>query len=553
MSYAAPSFKEQKLGMDALRDSDNTKGSAYSIEERDRLHLRGLLPHKVFTLDEQAERIKRQFYLQPTPLLKYLYLMNERERNGTAFWRFLFTNSPKETMPILYTPTVGEACQKWATHRNNYRGIYISPNDRGHIKEILQNYPQQDIRCIVVTDGGRILGLGDLGASGLGIPVGKLLLYSLIGQVDPKYCLPVQLDMGTNRQELLDDPLYHGWRHPRIKGVEHTAFVEEFVQAVKEVYGETCLVQFEDFEMMTAFKLLDHFRWKCNCFNDDIEGTASVAAAAVATALRIDGVPKLKDQKIIFIGAGSAATGIANLIADMAASTGEITKEQMQKQIFMFDHKGMVRKGRDDLFFFNEPYLHDVEDIKTVNEAVRKLKATAVIGVSGCPGLINEEMVKDLCKNCERPIVFALSNPTSKAECSAQQAYEWSNRKALYASGSPFPDYIHDGKRYIPAQANNSWIFPAVGFALVTTKARHCPPKVFQVAAESLANLVKKEDLEMSNLLPPLEKIREYSFGISVKVADFLIKENLATSLPEKGQSLEEWMRSQLFSPQGHY
>jgi len=548
-----PRLPSAKVGMDLLRDADVTKGSAYTREERDRLHLRGLLPHKVFTQDEQVARIRRQFELMPTPLLKYIFLSSERERNSQAFWRFLFTHPPTATMPILYTPTVGEACQKWATHRNNYRGIYITPEDRGHIKDILRNYPNQDVRCIVVTDGGRILGLGDQGASGLGIPVGKLVLYTLIGQVDPKYTLPVQLDIGTDRKELLDDPLYHGYRAPRLRGEAHTALVQEFVDAVKEVFGSTCLVQFEDFEMNTAFHLLDHFRWRCNCFNDDIEGTASVAAAAVATAARIKGVPALKDQKIIFIGAGSAATGIANLIAEMAASSGKITKEQMQKNIIMFDHKGMVRKGRKDLFFFNEPYLHDIEEFKSVNEAVRKFKATAVIGVSGCPGLINEEMVKDLCKNAERPIVFALSNPTSKAECSAQQAYEWSDRKALFASGSPFPDYNYQGHRFIPAQANNSWIFPAVGFALVTTRARHCPEKVFQVAAEALASLVKEEDLEMSNLLPPLDKIREYSFGIAIKVAQYLIKEELATVLPPKNVSLESWMKEQLFLPDGKY
>lgn len=264
-----PQCPSVKVGMDLLRDGDISKGTAYTREERDRLHLRRLLPHKVFTMDEQADRIRRQFELMPTPLLMYIFLSNEREKNSQFFWRFLFTHPPTETMPVLYTPAVGEACQKWATHRQSYCGIYITPEDSGHIKDILRNYPRQDIRCIVVTDGGRILGLGDLGASGLGIPVGKLMLYTLIGQVHPEQTLPVQLDMGTNRKEILADPLYHGWRHPRIRGPEHTKFVEEFVDAVKEVFGETCLVQFEDFEMETAFTLLDHFRWRCNCFNDD--------------------------------------------------------------------------------------------------------------------------------------------------------------------------------------------------------------------------------------------------------------------------------------------
>ena len=541
-----------QVGMDLLRNGDVSKGSAFTKEERDRLHLRGLLPYKVFTKDEQAARIRRQFELMPTPLLKYIFLANEREKNSQSFWRFLFTHPPTETMPVLYTPTVGEICQKWATHRQSNRGIYITPEDSGKIKDILRNYPRQDIRCIVVTDGGRILGLGDLGASGLGIPVGKLMLYTLIGQVPPEMTLPVQLDMGTDRKEILADPLYHGWRHPRIRGKEHEKFVAEFIDAVKEVFGDTCLIQFEDFEMNTAFSLLDHFRWRCCCFNDDIEGTASVAAATIASATHIKGVPDLKNQKIVFIGAGSAGTGIANLIVDMAVSRGGITREEAYKNILMFDAKGLVHKGRTDLFDFNKPYMHDLPPCNVL-EGVKKYKATCIIGVSGCPGLITKEIVEAMCENTEHPIIMPLSNPTAKAECTPHQAYEWSKGKCYCATGSPFPEETVNGSTYITAQANNSWIFPPIGFALVTTKARHCPPKVFEVAAEALAALVSPEDHAKHNLLPPLDKIRDYSFGIAVKVAEYLIKEELATVVPPKGQSLEEWLRPQLFDPQAEY
>jgi malate dehydrogenase (oxaloacetate-decarboxylating)/malate dehydrogenase (oxaloacetate-decarboxylating)(NADP+) len=456
-------------------------------------------------------------------------------------------------MPILYTPTVGEACSKWATWRPSYRGIYITPEDTGHIKDILRNYPQQDIRCIVVTDGGRILGLGDLGASGLGIPVGKLILYTLCGQVKPEYTLPVQLDVGTDRAEILADPLYHGWRHPRLRGETHLKFVEEFVHAVKEVFGETCLVQFEDFEMETAFKLLDYFRWKCNCFNDDIEGTAAVAAAAVATASRIEGVPALAKQKVLFIGAGSAATGIGSLIVDMANSQSGVPKEELRKNIVMFDAKGMVTAARKDLFDFNKPFMHDVPAQPSVLEAVKNLGITAVIGVSGVPGLITKEIVEALAKNAERPLVFALSNPTSKAECSAEQAYVWSDRKALFCSGSPFPDYVYEGKTFIPAQANNSWIFPAVGFALVTTKAKHCPGKVFEVAALALAKLVKKDDLDKASLLPPLGKIREYAYDIALDVAKYLIAEGLSTLEIPPGLTIEQILKEEAFNPSDVY
>lgn len=543
-----------KVGMDLLNDGQLNHGTGFSREERERFHLRGLLPYKVFTLEEQAARIRRQFELMPSPLLKYIYLSGEREKNETAFWKFLFTYPPELTMPVLYTPTVGEVCQKWATHRPSYRGIYITPNDSGHIEEILRNYPRQNIKCIVVTDGGRILGLGDLGCSGLGIPVGKLMLYTLIGQVPPECTLPVVLDVGTDREEILADPLYQGWRHPRIRGDEHEAFVEEFVNAVKEVYGKTCLVQFEDFEMITAFRLLDHFRWRCCCFNDDIEGTASVAAATVATAPRIKGVKPLDQQKYLFIGAGSAATGIANLIADIAATETGTPREQILKNIVMFDAGGMVTSQRTDLFDFNKPFMHNVTPIPSVTEAVKQLGITCIIGVSGCPGLITEEIVKQMCKNTERPIVMALSNPTSKAECSAEQAYRWSDNKALFASGSPFPDFTTStGKKLVPSQSNNSWIFPAVGFALVSTGARHCPGKVFEVAAIALSQLVKPEDLDQSSLLPPLNMIRDYAFPIAVAVAKYLYENELATVPIPTGMSLEQFLKEQQFNPPSNY
>jgi malate dehydrogenase (oxaloacetate-decarboxylating)/malate dehydrogenase (oxaloacetate-decarboxylating)(NADP+) len=543
----------KKTGIDLLRDPALSKGTGFTQEERDRLHLRGLLPHKVFTVTEQVARVQRQFEAMPTPLLQYIYLSTEREKNEQVFWRFLYTYPAELTMPVLYTPTVGEACTKWATHRPSYRGIYISPNDSGRIKDILRNYYQQDVRCIVVTDGGRILGLGDLGASGLGIPVGKLILYTLCGQVQPQYCLPIQLDVGTDRKEIISDPLYHGWRHGRLRGEEHLKFVEEFVDAVKEVFGATCLIQWEDFEMETAFKLLDHFRWKCNCFNDDIEGTAAVAAAAVATASRVDGVPALADQKILFIGAGSAATGIANLIVDMAVSQSGKPRAELEKNIVMFDHKGIVYAGRDDLFPFNKPYMHNIQPLPSVLDAVRSFKITAIIGVSGCPGLITKDIVEQMCVNIQRPVVFALSNPTAKAECSAQQAYEWSGRKALFCSGSPFPNYEFRGKTFVPAQANNSWIFPAVGFALVAMRAKHCPGKVFEVAALSLAKLVKETDLEQSSLLPPLSKIRDYSFDIALDVSKYLISEGLATVTLPPGVTLEQHLRTEQFNPSGQY
>lgn len=547
-------FPYHKVGMDLLQDGQLSHGTGFTHEERERFHLRGLLPHKVFTIDEQAARIRRQFEIMPSPLLKYIFLSNEREKNETAFWRFLFTYPPELTMPVLYTPTVGEVCQKWATHRPSYRGIYISPNDTGHVREILRNYPRQDIKCIVVTDGGRILGLGDLGSSGLGIPVGKLMLYTLIGTVPPQQTLPVVLDVGTDRKEILADPLYQGWRHPRMRGDEHLAFVEEFVNAVKDVYGPNCLVQFEDFEMEIAFNLLDHFRWRCNCFNDDIEGTASVAAATVATAPRIKGVLPLDQQKYLFIGAGSAATGIANLIADIAASESGKPRDQILKNIVMFDAKGMVTAARTDLYHFNKPFMHQMAPIASVPEAVRKLGITCIIGVSGCPGLITEEIVKDMCRTTERPIVMALSNPTNKAECTAEQAYKWSNNKALFASGSPFPEYTTpQGKKLVPSQANNSWIFPAVGFALVATGARHCPGKVFEVAAIALSKLVKPEDLDQSSLLPPLSKIRDYSFPISVAVAQYLYDNELATEQIPANQTLEQFLRTKQFEPPSHY
>ncbi len=547
----------RKSGMELLRDCAITKGTGFTLAERDRLRIRGLVPHKVFTLDEQVERLRRRFHLLDSMMQKYVFLSCERERNEAVFWRFLFTEPPENTMPVLYTPTVGEACQKWATHRPSYRGIYITPEDTGHMKEILRNYHEQDIRCIVVSDGGRILGLGDLGASGLGIPVGKLMLYTIIGQVNPKYSLPVLMDLGCDTKAILDDPLYHGWRHQRLFGLEHQKYIEEFVEAVMDVFGPTCLVQFEDFQMETAFSLLDYFRPKCNCFNDDIEGTAAVAAAAAVCGTRVKGCPSLADQKWLFIGAGSAAIGIANLIVDIAHDTHNIPKEQLYKNIVMFDAGGMVTSKRTDLFDFNKPYMHEIADAdkpSSVLDACKKLKITGIIGVSGCPGLITKEIVETMCQNCERPMVFALSNPTSQSECSAAQAYEWSNEKALFASGSPFPNYTTKaGKTLVPSQANNSWIFPGVGLALVSCQAKHCPAKVFQIAAEALAMEVKPEDLEKSSLLPPLSQIRHYSFPVALAVSEYLYKEGLATHVIEPGVTLEQYLRSEQFNPAGTY
>ncbi|MBM4060579.1 MAG: NAD-dependent malic enzyme [Planctomycetes bacterium] len=511
--------------IDYLHDPRLNKGTGFTDAERDALGLRGLLPPRVLTQREQVSRILESFRSKPTPLEKYIYLASLMDRNEHLFYRTVIDNI-EETMPIVYTPTVGEACQKFAHIYRRARGLYVSAADRGRIAKVLYNWPERKVRMIVVTDGERILGLGDLGTGGMGIPIGKLALYTACAGVDPACCLPITIDVGTNRKETRADPLYLGLNQDRLRGPAYESLLEEFVMAVQEVFPRSVL-QFEDFATENAISLLARYRDRVCCFNDDIQGTAGVTLAGLIGAARITGQP-LRDQRILFYGAGSAATGIADLIASALEREG-VPKEKGRQQCWFHDSHGLVVASRTDLAAHKKPYAHEHTFHADLLGSVESLKPTALIGVSAQPATFTEPVVRAMARCNKRPIVFALSNPTSKAECSAEQAYRWSNCTAVYASGSPFPPVTIDGREFVPGQGNNAYIFPGVGLGAIVSGARRITDSMFYAAAQTLANLVDQKSLDQGLIYPRLPQIRAVSAHIAAAVSAIAHEQGLAT------------------------
>jgi malate dehydrogenase (oxaloacetate-decarboxylating)(NADP+) len=430
-----------------------------------------------------------------------------------------------EMLPIIYTPTVGLACQQFGHIYRRPRGLYISVTDRGRVARVLANWPVPDPAIIVVTDGERILGLGDLGTNGMGIPIGKLAIYTACAGIDPTKCLPVLLDVGTNNEALLADPLYLGAKRKRITGPEYDALVDEFVMAAQQVFPGV-LVQFEDFANHHAFNLLERYRDRIPCFNDDIQGTAAVSVAGIFSALRVTG-GKLADQTFLFMGAGDAATGIADLAT--AAMVAEGVKPDVARgRSWLFDSKGLVTAGRSELAHHKKAYAHPHAPVTDFAQAIEQLKPTAIIGVAAAAGAFTEAVLKTMARINKRPIVFALSNPTSKAECTAEQAYGHTEGRALYASGSPFDAVDYKGKRYVPRQGNNSYIFPGVGLGAIVSRARRITEEMFLASARSLASQVTDADLAQGSLYPPLQQVRGVSERIAVDVAEIAYKRGLA-------------------------
>ncbi len=530
-------------GINLLHDPLLNQGTAFTEEERDKLGLRGLLPPKVFTQTEQAQRVMENFERKPNDLERYIFLNALHERNMNLFYRVVTDNMDK-MMPIIYTPTVGQACQEYGHIFRRPRGLFISANDKGRIAEILANWPTDNVRAIVVTDGERILGLGDLGANGMGIPVGKLSLYTACAGIDPATTLPITLDVGTNTQRYLDDPLYIGLKQPRLRGEAYDELIEEFVTAVQDRYDHT-LIQFEDFANINAFRLLEKYRNRVCTFNDDVQGTASVTMAGVYSALRLTG-GQLKDQKILFLGAGEAGVGIANLIVSGMMEEG-LSEEEARAQCWFVDSRGLVVKSRDNLAHHKLPYAHDFEQMGDLLSAVEALKPTALIGVSGQPHTFTKEIVQRMAEYNEKPMVFALSNPTSKAECTAAEAYEWSDGRAIFASGSPFDPVEYKGKTYVPGQGNNAYIFPGIGLAVIAVKSKHVTDEMFMAAAKSLAEQVSKEDLALGRIFPPLQDIRKVSAKIATAVAEVVYKQGLA-GIP-RPDDLLGYIKTQMYDP----
>lgn len=534
----------QPRGVAVLRNPWLNRGSVFTEEERDRLGLRGLLPPRVSTFADQVSRLKEVIDSEAAPINKYLTLESVHASDEALYFQLVMENV-EEYMPLIYTPTVGEACQKFSHIFRYARGLYISSEDRGRVRELVANVPNHDVDIIVVTDGQRILGLGDLGVNGMGIPVGKLALYTACAGVNPQRALPVTLDVGTNNEEFLKDPLYMGLRQHRVTGPEYMALVEEFITAVRERWPNV-LIQFEDFQNTNAFALLDAWRDRVTCFNDDIQGTAAVVVTGLYTAVRAL-KQKLSDQRILFLGAGAAATGIAHLIADAMAEDG-IDRNEALKRIALFDSKGLVSSTRGDKLAPNKvPFAQAYENTTDFAQAIRQLKPTCIIGVSAQGGAFTEDVVKAMCEVNARPKIFALSNPTSKAECTAKQAYTWSEGKCLFACGSPFAPVAVGNKTFVPRQGNNSYVFPGIGFGCIFVRAKTIPNQIFLTAAKTLANLVSESDLANGSLYPPLSQVRELSAHIAVAVADYCFKNGLAQV--ERPADLDKAVREAMWQP----
>jgi malate dehydrogenase (oxaloacetate-decarboxylating)(NADP+) len=532
-------------GIALLRDPALNKGTAFTERERDVLGLRGLLPPHVSNPDEQVERVLENFRRLESPLERYLMLQGLQDRNEELFYQVV-TEHPDEMMPVIYTPTVGLACQQFGHIYRNPRGLYVSAADRGSVAEVLRNWPYRDARIIVVTDGERILGLGDLGANGMGIAIGKLALYAACAGVHPRRCLPVMFDVGTNNQWLLEDPLYLGLRRRRLTGAEYDELMAEFIEATQEVFPGI-VVQFEDFANHNAFRLLRAYRDQICCFNDDIQGTAAVTLAGVLSALRVSG-GRLAEQTFLFLGAGEAATGIADLLTTAMVADG-LDEAAARGRCWMVDSKGLVVRARGDLAEHKRAYAHEHEPATSFLTAVELLKPTAIIGVGAAPQAFTREVIGAMAALNERPVVFALSNPTSKAECTAEQAYAWSEGRALFACGSPFDPVELGGRRFVPRQGNNSYIFPGVGLAVVAVQALRVTDAMFMAAARALAATVLEEDLAQGSLFPALTRVREVSAHIAVAVAEVVFAEGLAGV--ERPADLLAYMREQMYDP--HY
>jgi malate dehydrogenase (oxaloacetate-decarboxylating)(NADP+) len=488
--------------------------------------------------------VLENFRRKASPLEKYIDLANLHDRNEALFFRLLIDH-PDEMLPIVYTPTVGLACEQYGHIFQRPRGLFVSARDRGSVRELLANWPRRDVAIIVVTDGERILGLGDLGANGMGIPVGKLALYSACAGVHPNLCLPVLLDVGTNNTGLRGDPLYLGLAQQRLTGEDYDALVDEFVTAARETFPGV-VIQFEDFANHHAFRLLERYRDRMPAFNDDIQGTAAVTLAGFVSALRVTGTP-LGEQTILFQGAGEAATGIANLTVSAMVAQG-MSAEAARRRCWLVDSQGLVIASRGTLAEHKRPFAHDHAPVADLLGAVRAIRPTAIVGVAAVGGAFTEAVLAEMARHNERPIVFALSNPTSKSECTAEEAYRVTGGRALFACGSPFAPVRCEGRTLVPRQGNNSYIFPGVGLGAIVSRTSRITDEMFMAAATTLADLVTEADLAQGSLYPSLSRVRDVSAHIGAAVAKVAFEKRLA-QVPEPPDVLA-FVRARMYEPQ---
>jgi malate dehydrogenase (oxaloacetate-decarboxylating)(NADP+) len=527
-----------------LQEPRYNRGTAFTLAERDALGITGLFPEGVDTLHVQVARAQTQLDALREDLQKYLFLSDLQNRNLTLFYALLMSN-PATFMPLVYTPTVGEACQKFDHIFRGPKGLYLPISAKGRLKERLLHWPEKEIRFIVVTDGERILGLGDLGVGGMGIPIGKLSLYTACAGVPPQFTLPITLDVGTNNHALLEDPLYLGLRQARVRGAEYDAFIDEFVSAVQELYP-VCCIQWEDFANFNAVAILERYRDKICTFNDDIQGTAGIALAGIYGGLRIS-EEKLVDQRFLFLGGGAAATGIAELISQAMVLDG-LPIDEARQHNWLFDVKGLLVSSRTDLQDFQKPFMHDHPGVGRFVEAIEAIKPTCIIGVSTVPKLFDQKVIEAMSRINDRPIIFPYSNPTSRSECTAEEAYRWSNGRAIFASGSPFDPVQFGGRTFVPGQGNNVYIFPALGMAILVTQAKRVTEAMFIVAAKAIAEQVTQDQLDTGLIYPHQSQIFETSIHVAVKVAERIFEDDLA-GIPRPGD-IEDHVRKWAYRPE---
>lgn len=527
-------IEELPKGSQILHEPLLNKGSAFSLKEREALHLNGLLPPRVLTIEQQKNRILENFNNKHNDLEKYIFLIALQDRNETLFYRTI-TDEIEEMMPIIYTPIVGEACQKYGHIFRRPRGLYISKNDKGNIRNILKNWSNDNVDVIVVTDGERILGLGDLGANGMGIPVGKLSLYTACAGVDPARCLPIMLDVGTNNENLKNDPLYIGLTEDRIRSEEYDSFIDEFMKEANEKFPDA-IIQFEDFGNHNAARLLDKYRNRYRMFNDDIQGTAAVTLAGLLSSQRIT-KRDLEDEKILFYGAGTAGIGIANLYVTALTKKG-YSKEEARSRCWFVDSKGLVVSSRKNLSRDKLPFAHEYYEKKDLSDIIQAIRPTALIGISGQANAFSKNVLELMKGINDYPLVFALSNPTSSSECTAENAYKWTRGKCLFASGSPFDSVEIEGKTFIPGQGNNAYIFPGVGLGIILSQAEVISDELFLAAAETLSILVSDKELSSGQLYPSIKDIKKVSKEIAITVAKKAFSEGLTNmAIPQNIES----------------